>query len=168
MSGPSPFKTPAGETRFLAAYDHELRRWPVPYEQVDVHGHFGTTHVVICGPETAPPLLLLHGYLATLTMWWPNIAALSQGHRVYAVDVMGQPGKSRPDEPIRSAADYGSWLTDTLGALHLDRVDLVGMSLEVGSHSTAPPRFRSVFARSSCSRQVVCCPWSGSSPSAAC
>jgi pimeloyl-ACP methyl ester carboxylesterase len=149
MSGPSPFKTPAGETRFLAAYDHELRRWPVPYEQVDVHGHFGTTYVVICGPETAPPLLLLHGYLATLTMWWPNIAALSQGHRVYAVDVMGQPGKSRPDEPIRSAADYGSWLTDTLGALHLDRVDLVGMSfggwLALNYAAAVPQRVRTLI-----------------------
>lgn len=128
MRGPSPFNTPRGEARFLEAYDRELARWPVRSEHVDVPGRFGTTHVVICGPAAAPPLVLLHGYLATLTMWWPNIAALSQHHRVYAVDVMGQPSRSRPGEPIRDAADFVSWLTGTLDALRLDRVSLMGMS----------------------------------------
>ena len=124
----SGFKTPAGEARFLAAYDTELKRWPVPYEQIDVPSRFGVTHVVACGPLTAPALVLLHGYMATSTMWWPNIAAFSRDFRVYAVDVMGQPSRSRPAEPIRNAADFVSWVTATLDALHLDRVFLVGMS----------------------------------------
>src|SRR5262245_2109011 len=41
---------------------------------------------------------------------------------------MGQPSKSIPDQPIRDAADYVTWLTATLDALHLDRISLVGMS----------------------------------------
>jgi len=61
-------------------------------------------------------------------MWTPNIADFSQDHRVYAIDVMGQPGKSIPGEAIRNEADYAAWLTATLDALHLDRVSLVGMS----------------------------------------
>jgi len=128
MSHRSGFKTPEGEAEFLAAYDAELALWPVPHEELDVRSRFGTTHVVVCGPETAPPLVLLHGYMATLTMWSPNIARFSKDHRVYAIDVMGQPGKSRPGEPIRSVADFVAWLTATLDALHLDRVCLVGMS----------------------------------------
>lgn len=128
MSQRSAFRTPSGEAKFRAAYDAQLKSWPVPYEEVDVRSRFGTTHVVICGPKTAPPLVLLHGYMATLTMWSPNIAAFSRDYRVYAVDVMGQPGKSRPDEPIGSVVDFVSWLTATLDALHLDRVFLVGMS----------------------------------------
>jgi pimeloyl-ACP methyl ester carboxylesterase len=128
MSHKSAFKTAAGEAKFLAAYDAELKLWPVPYEEIDVSTRFGTTHVVICGSKTAPPLVLLHGYMATLTMWSPNIAAFSKDYRVYAIDVMGQPNKSRPDEPIGSVADFASWLTATLDALQLDRVFLVGMS----------------------------------------
>ena len=128
MSQASAFKTSAGEEKFLAAYDNQMKLWSVPYEQIDVQGRFGTTHIVVCGPKTAPPLVLLHGYMATLTMWSPNIAAFSKDYRVYAVDVMGQPSKSRPDEPICNVADFVSWLTATLDALHLDRVFLVGMS----------------------------------------
>ena len=51
----SAFKTSEGEARFLAAYDNEMKSWPVPYEQVDLRSRFGTTHVVVCGPKTAPP-----------------------------------------------------------------------------------------------------------------
>ena len=125
---PSAFKTPEGEAAFLAAYDAAMKLWPVPYEELDTPSPFGSTHVVVSGPKDGPPLVLLHGYMATLTMWSPNIAAFSKNHRVYALDVMGQPSKSRPAEPIRSAADFVSWLTATLDALHLDRVALVGMS----------------------------------------
>lgn len=127
-SRPSSFKTPEGEALFLAAYDAALKRWPVPYEELEVSSRFGTTHVVVSGSKDAPPLVLLHGYWATSTMWSPNIADFSKAYRVYAIDVMGQPGKSIPAEPIRDAADYATWLTATLDALHLGRVSLVGMS----------------------------------------
>jgi pimeloyl-ACP methyl ester carboxylesterase len=70
----------------------------------------------------------LHGYMATLMMWSLNIVDFSKNYRLYAVDVMGQPGKSIPDEPIRNAADFVAWLTATLDALHLARASLVGMS----------------------------------------
>lgn len=142
----SAFKTSEGEAKFLAAYDDEMKLWPLPYEQVDLPSRFGTTHVVVCGPKAAPPLVLLHGYMATLTMWGPNVAAFSKDYRVYAIDVMGQPGKSRPEEPICNVADFVSWLTATLDALHLDRVFLVGMSfggwLALNYAAAVPQRIR--------------------------
>jgi pimeloyl-ACP methyl ester carboxylesterase len=128
MSQPSAFKTPKGKAAFLAAYDVAMKLWPVPYEELEIPSRFGTTHVVVSGPKDAPPLVLLHGYCATSTMWSLNIADFSKDYRVYAVDVMGQPSKSIPNEPIRSGADYVTWLTATLDALYLDRVSLVGMS----------------------------------------
>lgn len=146
MFQPSAFRTPAGEAKFLAAYDREMTLWPVPYEQIDVRSRFGTTHVVVCGPKSGPPLVLLHGYMATLTMWWPNIAAFSKEHRVYAIDVMGQPSRSRPSEPIANVADFVSWLSATLDALELDRVFLAGMSfggwLALNYAVAAPQRVR--------------------------
>src|SRR4029453_2599649 len=109
MSRPSAFKTPEGGARLFAGYDAALKLWPVPYDEIDIPTRFGTTHVVVSGSKDAPPLVLLHGYMATSVMWLPNIAALSKDHRVYAIDVMGQPSKSIPNEPIRHAADYAAW-----------------------------------------------------------
>jgi pimeloyl-ACP methyl ester carboxylesterase len=127
-SYPSAFRTPEGEARYLAAYDAALKLWPVPSDEIDIPTRFGTTHVVVSGPNDAPPLVLLHGYMATSLMWSPNMVDFSQDYRVYAIDTMGQPGKSIPGEPIRHTADYVAWLTATLDALHVARVLLVGMS----------------------------------------
>ena len=146
MSRSSAFKTPEGEAAFLAAYDAAMKLWPVPYEEMDIPTQFGMTHVVVSGPTDAPPVVLLHGYWATSTMWAPNVADFSKDFRVYAIDVMGQPSKSIPAEPIRDAADYAAWLTATLDALHLDRVCLVGMSfggwLALDYAVAAPARLR--------------------------
>jgi pimeloyl-ACP methyl ester carboxylesterase len=128
MSGQSAFKTPEGEAAFIAAYEDGMKYWPVPYEERDIPTRFGLTHVVVSGPHDAAPLVLLHGYMGTLLMWVPNIADLSKNHRVYAIDVMGQPGKSIPDTPIRNDADYVARLTATLNGLHLTRIALAGMS----------------------------------------
>jgi pimeloyl-ACP methyl ester carboxylesterase len=105
-----------------------MKAWPVPYQEMDIPGRFGMTHVVASGSNEAPPLVLLHGYMATLTMWSPNVADFSRDYRVYAIDVMGQPGKSIPKEPIRNAADYAAWLTEILDGLRLASISLVGMS----------------------------------------
>jgi len=108
------------------------------------------THIIASGPTGAPPLVLLHGQFATLTMWSPNIADFSKDYRVYAIDVMGQPGKSipDPDEPIRDAEDFVTWLNETLNGLHLDNVSLLGASyggwLALNHALTAPERTRKI------------------------
>jgi pimeloyl-ACP methyl ester carboxylesterase len=128
LSRASGFKTRKGEAAFRAAYDAVLKLWAVPHEELDIATRFGSTHVIVCGPTNGPPLVLLHGYMATSTMWAPNIADFSKDYRIYAIDVMGQSSKSIPDQPIANVADFVSWLTATLDALHLDRISLVGMS----------------------------------------
>jgi pimeloyl-ACP methyl ester carboxylesterase len=139
MTHPSAFKTPEGQAAFLAAYEAIMKLWPVPYEEIEIPTRFGMTHVVISGPKDAPPLMLLHGQCGTLTMWAPNVADFSKDYRVYAIDVMGQPGKSipDPDEPILSA---------TLDGLNLDRISLVGVSyggwLGLNLAMAAPERVR--------------------------
>ncbi len=148
MTRTSAFKSSEGEAAYSAAYAAAMKMWPVPYDEVDISNRFGLTQFVASGPMNAPPLVLLHGYWATLTMWTPNISAFSENHRVYAIDVMGQPGKSVPDEPIRNAADYVAWLTAVLDALHVDRISLAGMSyggwLALDYAAAAPQRVQAL------------------------
>ena len=128
MSHPTGFKTRDGEAAFMAAYDAAMNLWPVPYDEFEIPSRFGSTHVIACGPKDAPPLVLLHGYMATSLMWAPNVADFSRHFRVYAIDVMGQPGKTIPRDPIRSSADYVAWLSTTLYGLRIHRFSLAGMS----------------------------------------
>ncbi len=144
----SAFKSPEGAAAYLSAYDTAMQAWPAPYKSLDISNRFGVTHVVASGPKNAPPLVLLHGYWATLTMWTPNISALSKAYRVYAIDVMGQPSKSVPGEPIRNAQDYVAWLSAVLDALHLNKTNLAGMSyggwLALNYAVAAPQRVQSL------------------------
>jgi len=146
MTHTSAFKTPEGETAYLAAYENAMNLWPVPYEEIEIPTRFGMTHVLTCGSKDAPPLVLLHGYFVTLAMWLSNVADLSKDYRVYAIDVMGQPGKSipNPEEPIRDVADLMAWLIETLNGLTLNRISLAGMSFGgwLATHlaMTAPDR----------------------------
>ncbi len=125
---PSAFKNPQGEALYMAAYEAAMRLWTVPYEAMDIPSRFGSTHLVVSGPEDAPPLVLLHGASASLTMWAFNVPELSQDYRVYALDVMGQPSKSVPDQTISKREDLVEWLTAILDALRIGQTHLVGMS----------------------------------------
>jgi pimeloyl-ACP methyl ester carboxylesterase len=159
MTHTSPFKSPEGEAAFLESYDNAMKFWPVTYEESEITNRFGTTHVVTSGPKDAPPLVLLHGMLGTLTMWSPNIADLSKDYRVYAIDVMGQPGKSVPNEPIRDAAGFVAWLSETFNGLDLDRLYLVGMSygawLAIHFTLTAPERVQKLLLPVACFQPLV-------------
>ncbi|GAA2919753.1 MULTISPECIES: alpha/beta fold hydrolase [Streptomyces] len=116
-------------TRFLAAYDAVLDRWPVPVDRMDQTSVYGTTRVTACGPVDGEPLVLLHGGGATSAVWFANVADLSRTRRVYAVDRIGEAGRSlRGGRPVRSVDDLLDWLDGVLDGLGLGRADLCGHS----------------------------------------
>ena len=125
---PSPFKSPKGEAEYLAAYAAMMQYWPVPYAEFDIPGPYGCTHLVASGPQDAPALVLLHGGRASLTMWSANVADLSRNYRVYAIDIMGQPGKSVPDKTFQKREDLIPWFSGLLDALKITKASLVGQS----------------------------------------
>jgi pimeloyl-ACP methyl ester carboxylesterase len=103
----SPFKSAEGEAAYKAAYDRILALWGVAYECLEVSTRFGITHVMASGPKDAPPLILLHGMGASSTFWFPNISELSPRFRTFAVDVIGDLGKSGPTNPPKNRSQYG-------------------------------------------------------------
>jgi pimeloyl-ACP methyl ester carboxylesterase len=123
------YATATGAHEIQQRYRDLLRRWPVPSEHRTVPTAYGETFVVDCGPPDAPPLVLLHGAGANSAMWLGDVASWSQRFRVYAVDVIGEPGLSAPSRPPLASDAYASWLDDVLRGLAVDRVSIVGVSL---------------------------------------
>ncbi|MFI8965155.1 alpha/beta fold hydrolase [Streptomyces sp. NPDC053493] len=104
---------------FDLAYDAVLAKWPRATSTALVPTPFGATHVISHGPTDAPPVLLLPGGGATATSWYGTAAALGATHRVHAVDLVGEPGRSVPEpgRPIRTAGDLAGWLDALLDGL---------------------------------------------------
>jgi pimeloyl-ACP methyl ester carboxylesterase len=142
------FKTLEGQAQYLAAYEDSLRLWPVPYTSRYVSTPYGQTHVITCGSENAFPLLLLHGGYASSTMWFANIADFCAKFRVYAVDTIGEPGKSIPEQPNASRASSADWLVQVLDGLGIQKAHVIGLSrggwLALNFAQFAPQRLEKV------------------------
>jgi pimeloyl-ACP methyl ester carboxylesterase len=115
---------------YFAKYDALLGRWPVDVEPLDLPGRYGTTHVNACGPAGAPAIVLMHGGRATSTVWYGVVGVLARTHRVYAIDAMGDSGRSIDDgEPLVGRSGLMHWLDETLDRLGVGVTALVGHSL---------------------------------------
>ncbi|MGW8973036.1 alpha/beta fold hydrolase [Streptomyces platensis] len=119
--------------RYFAACDAVYALGPAPQGELAVATRFGTTHVYRYGPvgpdaAARTPVVLVHGAGGNSSQWYPNVAALSAERPVYAVDTVGDPGRSVQHKPIHQPERAAQWLDETLDGLGLDRVHLVGSS----------------------------------------
>ncbi len=122
------FKTEDSKRRYMEAYGKALELWPVPFEQIDVQTRLGSTHAITSGEPGRPALLLLHGAGNSATMWYPMIKSLASDYRIYALDTIGDGGKSILCRAAQSRKDYSGWLKDFLDGIEVDKVSLVGLS----------------------------------------
>ena len=122
------YPTPEGRAKYMAAYEAIFSLWKVPHEAIDIKTSYGSTHINISGPGDGYPLVLLHGAGLSSTSWFTNIAALSAHHRVYAVDAIGDAGKSVAEYLIENRLDYAEWLREVFDGLNIDKGYLLGHS----------------------------------------
>ncbi|MER7495829.1 alpha/beta hydrolase [Streptomyces pharetrae] len=63
---------------------------PTPARELTVVSADGARlHVEVHGPESAPPVVLIHGWTCSTAFWAAQIRALAAGHRVIAYDQRG-------------------------------------------------------------------------------
>lgn len=109
-------------------YDTFRKKLPVAVEDRRVETSFGATHALVAGPPDAPPLVVIHGALASSAHVLPELGTLTTTRRVYALDVIGQSVMSADRRIDLDDDDYGRWAVEAAMALGLDRYDLLGVS----------------------------------------
>ncbi len=124
----SVFKNLESEARYLAAYDAVLAHWPIPYQAIELSTRLGETHIMASGSKEAPPLLLLPGNFDCSLSWIHSVESLSAANRVYALDTVGDVGKSKAYQLPANRDDFANWLDDILNGLHISAADLMGIS----------------------------------------
>jgi pimeloyl-ACP methyl ester carboxylesterase len=124
-----PFRSAEAREKYLKLYDKRAKKWPVASESIMVDTSCGQTFVRLSGPAGARPLVLLHGVSGNSLQWIPNIRALSQNFRTYALDNIYDKGRSIYTKPITSADDFVNWLEELFKVLDLgDKINLMGLS----------------------------------------
>lgn len=78
-----------------------------------------------------PPVVLVHGFLASHTAWEPVFAALATRFRVIAPDLpgFGESEKPPPGRYAYTAAAFAESLVDLIAALDLHRASVVGQRM---------------------------------------
>jgi pimeloyl-ACP methyl ester carboxylesterase len=122
------FKSPSAGDAIADQYRQVLDAWPIPHTEQSLPTRSGSTFVVSCGPEAAPPVVLLHGAQANSAAWLPDIPLWAQRFRLHAVDVIGEAGFSAAVRPPLAGDAYAAWLDDVLAGLGLDHAALAGTS----------------------------------------
>ncbi len=127
----SIYVSPEVKARFLAIYDEKMSEWPVPYEDVFLDTEYGVVHVIVSGPEDAPPMLLLHASGVSGWSWKFNVAELSAQYRTYAIDLIGDAGKSEfasLDHILQNGQDQADLYAEISDKLGVEKAYVVGAS----------------------------------------
>jgi pimeloyl-ACP methyl ester carboxylesterase len=142
----SVFSAPGWHEAVAAYYEQALRRMSVRCETHMIATDYGETHILAAGRHDAPPIVLIHGRAVNATVWGDYIAEFSHDHRVYAIDVVGEGGKSASRHPFTWSLGYAAWLCQVFDGLGLQQAHVMGMSfggwlaLKLAIH--APQRVR--------------------------
>jgi pimeloyl-ACP methyl ester carboxylesterase len=127
----------------------------VPAESRTVATRYGETFVICCGPEDAPPVVLLHGAGTNSTILLADAEQWSHEPRVYLVDIIGEPGLSAGSRPSLQSDAYAAWLDDLLDGLGVERAAFVGSSRAAGWHWTVRSGGPIVSSGSPCALPAV-------------
>lgn len=113
----------------IRTYDLLLKEWNVETEELQLETSFGSTHVIAAGDKDAKPLILFHGVGDdSALMWIYNARALAEHFRIYAVDTIGGPGKSKIGEKYNKEYDDVAWIEEIMGLLGLSKASFAGVS----------------------------------------
>lgn len=122
------WKSDAGRARLEEWYERFRARIAGPVESRTVPTRLGPSHVLLAGPEDAPPLVAVHAMRTGAAHLLSELGPLLGRFRVIAPD---QPGQSVRGPQVRlSLGDdsYARWLIDVFDGLGLGAVNLFGVS----------------------------------------
>lgn len=125
------FKSEAGRQQVWESYGELVKQWEVAVEEADLETSFGSTHILCAGSPALPPLLLFHGVGDnSALMWVYNAKRLAEHFHLIAVDTIGGPGKSLPNERYwRQGMDHKLWFGELLDGLGLEQTCVAGVSM---------------------------------------
>jgi pimeloyl-ACP methyl ester carboxylesterase len=129
--GESIYKSPEVKAQFMEIYDEKMEEWPVPYGDIYLDTRYGKVHVIASGPEDAPAMLLLHASGVSGWSWKFNIEGLSREYRTYAIDLIGDAGKSKfasLDNIMKDGHDQAELYREISENLDVDKAFVVGAS----------------------------------------
>lgn len=128
----SIYKSQKGREKSLELYNKQLAKLGKSFSNIYVKTSFGKTHILETGNDNGIPLLVFHGGNSTSAYNLCMCQFLLEDFHIYAVDIIGHPGKS--DEVCLShrGYDYGKWASEVIDKLGYEKIACFGGSFGGG------------------------------------
>lgn len=128
----SIYKTKEGKKKCLELYNRQLEKLGNPYEDIYVNTSFGKTHLVRTGNKVGKPLLVFHGGNSSSAYNLLLCKFLLDDFNIYAVDIIGHPGKSDEVSLSSRGYSYGKWASEVIDKLGFKKMRCFGGSFGGG------------------------------------
>jgi 2-hydroxy-6-oxonona-2,4-dienedioate hydrolase len=128
MNKTSVFKSQQGRAAIMEWYDSQVQKLSVQTESKMIETFAGQTHVLVAGPQEAPPVVVLHGNNMNAATMGDVISTLADTYRIYALDIIGMPGKSAETRLPHIDRSYAQWLLESLDQLGVKQAIFLGFS----------------------------------------
>lgn len=119
------------KVHLMEIYDRMMTGWPENTEDIFIETEYGRVHVLGCGAEENPPLIMIHAASMGAHSWAENLEPLLGNYRIYSIDNIGEGNKSElkdamtfPGKREAIACLYAE-IADSLG---VDRSPVFGAS----------------------------------------
>ncbi|MCI8522782.1 MAG: alpha/beta hydrolase [Lachnospiraceae bacterium] len=128
----SIYRSQLSKSLVINLYNAQIAKLDIPYQDIFVETSFGRTHVVEIGNPEGKPLLVFHGGNSTTAYNLLESRFLLEKFHVYAVDIIGHPGKSAENILMPFGYHYGRWAGEVISALGYEKICCLGSSFGGG------------------------------------
>lgn len=128
MGASKVFRSDEAKARLEEWYSRFLAKVPGPAERHVVPTSAGPSHVLLTGDPVNPPLVCLHGSLASSAHLLAELAPLVSRYRLIGLDLPGQSVKGPPVRMNYKDESLGRWAIEVLDGLGINQFDLLGVS----------------------------------------
>ncbi len=126
------YKTKESLKATIELYDMQLSKLDCDYKDIYINTSFGKTHLIEIGNFTGIPLLVFHGGNSTSAYNLLRYEFLLKDFHIYAVDIIGHPGKSAEVDLCPIGYDYGKWANEVIDILGFKKISCLGSSFGAG------------------------------------
>jgi pimeloyl-ACP methyl ester carboxylesterase len=127
--GQSIFKNEDARVRLESWYQRFLDRIDGPVESRTVPTAHGSSHVLVAGDPSKPPLVALHAMMTSSAHLLSELGPLLDRFHVIAPDLPGQSVRGLPTHLPYDDRSHADWLREVLDALDVHKAHLFGVSL---------------------------------------
>ncbi len=119
------------KAELLAAYNENMERWPEETVDLYIETEYGKVHVLECGNDKNPPLVMLHAASMGAHSWVENLPPIIDNYHIYSFDNLGEGNKSELEDALyfpSSAEEVAELYAGLFETLDIDSAVVFGAS----------------------------------------